>query len=190
MEGPFPDEDCMDRVRASSSRTAHRFLAWGESIDLYVNVRYVGLKRVPRPGEVCSRAMSGQVYSITQLCQEFDVTPRTIRHYESCGLVQPAREGQRRLFSERDRVRLRLVLRGRSLGFNLAEIAEMIDLYDLDPTQVAQLERTLAYGRDKIRSLERKCSEITEAIEELRAWERRLEAQLRLRKRQQTEGKR
>ncbi|MDA8345519.1 MAG: MerR family DNA-binding transcriptional regulator [Thermaerobacter sp.] len=133
----------------------------------------------------------GRVYSITQLCQEFDVTARTIRHYESCGLVEPARQGQRRVFSERDRVRLRLVLRGRSLGFNLSEIAEMIDLYDLDPSEVAQLERTLAYGRQKISQLESKRAAISEAIEELRAWERKLGVQLQRRLRQQSEeGKR
>lgn len=118
-------------------------------------------------------------YSIGDLSREFDVTPRTIRHYESCGLLHPARDGQRRRFSERDRVRLRLVLRGRSLGFNLAEIAEMIDLYDVDPSEVIQLERTLEYGRQRIRELESKRAELSEAIEELQAWERRLTAVLR-----------
>lgn len=140
---------------------------------------------------IATPRVPARVYSITQLCQEFDVTARTIRHYESCGLVQPTRQGQRRLFSERDRVRLRLVLRGRSLGFNLAEIAEMIDLYDLDPSEVAQLERTLAYGRQKIKQLEEKRADITAAIEELRAWEHRLATQLKRQRSQQSEeGKR
>ncbi len=121
-------------------------------------------------------------YSITDLRREFGVTARTLRHYESVGLLSPERSGQQRHFSERDRVRLRLALRGRALGFNLAEIAEMIDLYDLDPTEMAQLERTLAYGRGKLRQLEAKRAQLTEAIEELAAWERRLSALLSARR--------
>lgn len=117
-----------------------------------------------------------RTYTISELAKEFDVTARTIRYYEQFGLVSPERQGQRRLYSERDRVRLRLALRGRRLGFGLEEIAEMLDLYDADPRGQEQLQRALAYGREKIRELERRRSEIDLALEELRAYERRLSA--------------
>lgn len=106
------------------------------------------------------------------------MTPRTIRYYEQVGLLQPERRGQRRVFHERDRVRLRLVLRGRRLGFNLSEIAEMIDLYDGDPSEARQLRRTLEYGRQRITELVERRREITALIEELRDWERKLERRL------------
>jgi len=121
-----------------------------------------------------------RVYRIGDLCQEFDVTARTVRYYESCGILEPERRGQVRLFRERDRVRLRLALRGRRLGFTLAEVKEMLDLYDRDGGEVAQLERTLAYGRRRIQELEEREREVREAIEELEAWQallaRRLQA--------------
>lgn len=119
-----------------------------------------------------------RTYTISELAQEFDVTARTIRYYEQFGLVSPRRQGQRRLYSERDRVRLRLALRGRRLGFALEEIAEMLDLYDQDPGGREQLERALAYGREKMRELERRRGEIDLALEELRSYERRLSALL------------
>lgn len=119
-----------------------------------------------------------RTYTISELAQEFDVTARTIRYYEQFGLVSPRRQGQRRLYSERDRVRLRLALRGRRLGFALEEIAEMLDLYDRDPRGREQLQRALAYGREKMRELERRRVEIDLALEELRSYERRLSALL------------
>jgi DNA-binding transcriptional MerR regulator len=69
-------------------------------------------------------------YSIAELAREFAVTPRALRFYESKGLLEPRREGQRRIFSERDRVRLKLTLRGKRLGLTLEEITEIIDMYD------------------------------------------------------------
>ena len=122
--------------------------------------------------------MSGQVYSISQLCQEFDVTPCTIRHYESCGILRPERRGQTRIFDEGDRVRLRLALRGRRLGFSLGEVREMLDLYDQEGGEVAQLERTLAYGRQKIAELEERRREAEEALKELETWQHLLTRRL------------
>lgn len=72
-----------------------------------------------------------QTYSITDLAREFEVTPRSLRHYEDEGLLTPQRAGQQRIYSQRDRVRVALILRGKSVGFSLAEIREIIDLYDL-----------------------------------------------------------
>lgn len=83
-------------------------------------------------------------YTITDLANEFGVTTRTIRHYEQQGLITPSREGMSRVFSARDRVRLKLALRGKRLGFSLAEIRELFDLYDFSRDERAQLELFLA----------------------------------------------
>jgi DNA-binding transcriptional MerR regulator len=82
-------------------------------------------------------------YTITELAQEFGVTTRTIRHYETEGLVSPQRKGLARIFSPRDRVRLKLALRGKRLGFTLQEIKELFDLYDLSKDERKQLEAFL-----------------------------------------------
>lgn len=112
------------------------------------------------------------------------MTARTVRYYESCGILRPERRGQQRIFHEGDRVRLRLALRGRRLGFTLAEVREMLDLYDQDGGEVAQLERTLGYGRQRIAELKERQREVAEAIAELDAWQhlltRRLEEAHRL----------
>ena len=79
-------------------------------------------------------------YTIGELAQEFNVTTRAIRFYEHQGLLSPTRNGQARVYSARDRVRLKLVLRGKRLGFSLGEIGEMLDLYDADPSEVGQLQ--------------------------------------------------
>ena len=83
------------------------------------------------------------VYSISDLSREFGVTTRTIRFYESEGLLAPERVGQRRLFSPRDRVRLKLILRGKRLGFSLSEIHEIIEMYDAAPGEMGQLQLLL-----------------------------------------------
>jgi DNA-binding transcriptional MerR regulator len=82
-------------------------------------------------------------YTITDLSREFGVTTRTIRHYEDEGLLSPRREGTSRLFSNRDRVRLKLAQRGKRLGFSLAEIRELFDLYDLARDEKRQLQEFL-----------------------------------------------
>ncbi len=80
-----------------------------------------------------------ETYGIGDLAREFGVTTRTIRFYEDKGLLAPVRQGQRRVYAARDRVRLKLIMRGKRLGLSLEEIGEIIDLYDTDPTEVAQL---------------------------------------------------
>ena len=82
-------------------------------------------------------------YGIAELAREFDVTTRTIRFYEDKGLLAPRRDGQRRIYMPRDRVRLRLIMRGKRLGFSLDEIRQLIDLYDVDPSEVTQLRHFL-----------------------------------------------
>ncbi len=88
--------------------------------------------------EARDRSNRDRTYSITELCREFDVTPRTLRFYEQKGLLHPARRGWTRLFSYRDRARLQLILRGKKVGFALEEIKEMLDLYNLRDGQLTQ----------------------------------------------------
>ena len=80
-----------------------------------------------------------EFFTISDLAKEFDVTTRTIRFYEDQNLIAPLREGTRRLFRARDRTRLKLILRGKRLGFTLAEISEIVDMYDAAPGEVGQL---------------------------------------------------
>lgn len=85
-----------------------------------------------------------RTYTISELAREFDITPRTIRYYEDQGLIAPGRDGRNRVYSRRDRIRLKLALRGKRLGISLAEIREMIDMYDIGRgDEVHQLERFL-----------------------------------------------
>lgn len=83
-------------------------------------------------------------FSITELAREFGVTTRTIRHYEEQGLLNPTRDGTSRIFGHRDRVRLKLALRGKRLGFSLGEIRELFELHDLAKDEKKQLETFLA----------------------------------------------
>jgi len=108
-----------------------------------------------------------QVFTVTQLCREFGVTPRALRFYESKGLLHPAREGTRRRFDHRDKARLALILRGKRFGFSLAEIGELLDLYDADATQVSQLTRTIEVAGRRLDHMRRQRDELTIGIEEL-----------------------
>jgi DNA-binding transcriptional MerR regulator len=100
--------------------------------------------------------MTDQTFSISELAREFDVTPRTIRHYEAEGMLAPARQGQRRIYSARDRVKLSLILRGKRLGFSLAEANEIIDLYNAPQGEAGQLHLLLDKLADKRLELEAK----------------------------------
>jgi DNA-binding transcriptional MerR regulator len=111
-------------------------------------------------------------HTITELAKEFDITTRTIRHYEDEGLLSPRREGQNRLFSQRDRVRLKLALRGKRLGFTLAEIRELFDLYDLARDEKRQLEQFLAKLEKRRASLEQQREDIEVMLNEITFFER------------------
>jgi DNA-binding transcriptional MerR regulator len=110
--------------------------------------------------------------SIGDLARELDVTPRAIRFYEDEGLLSPRREGSRRVYSKRDYVRLKLILRGKRLGFSLAEVREMLELYDSAPDETPQLEKFVAALAARREHLERQREEIDEALEEIRGFER------------------
>ena len=109
-----------------------------------------------------------ETYTITDLATEFGVTPRTIRFYEDKNLLHPERQGLNRVFSRRDRARLQLILRGKRLGFSLAIIREMLDLYDLGDGQVEQLRVTLKRSQERLVELETQRRDINDAIRELK----------------------
>lgn len=112
--------------------------------------------------------MTDDVMTIRQMCGAFDVTPRTLRFYEAKELLFPRREGQKRLFTRRDRARLKLILRGKRFGFSLEEIRQLLDLYYVGDQQATQLEATLDVARDRLREMERKRDELTAAVDDLR----------------------
>jgi len=99
---------------------------------------------------------SGPIFTISELAEELGITPRTIRYYEEVGLIEPIRHEDiaQRLYGARERVRLKLISRGKRLGFSLAEIKEMINLYDEDPTEREQLQRVIAYGKQRLTEID------------------------------------
>ena len=113
-----------------------------------------------------------ETYSIADLAREFDVTHRAIRFYEDEGLLSPGRDGTRRVYSKRDRVRLKLILRGKRLGFSLAEVREMLELYDSAPDERPQLAKFAAALTARREQLERQREEIDEVLGEIRSFER------------------
>lgn len=117
--------------------------------------------------ETKDRSNRDRTYSITELCREFDVTPRTLRFYEQKGLLHPARRGWTRLFSYRDRARLQLILRGKKVGFALEEIKEMLDLYNLRDGQLTQLRIASTKMRERLEALRNQRVELEDAIADL-----------------------
>jgi len=108
-----------------------------------------------------------QTYSIADLAREFGVTTRTIRFYEDQGMLSPLRDGLRRIYRSRDRTRLKLILRGKGLGFPLAEVGKIIDLYDAPRGEDAQLHRLLAKIAERRRELEGKREDIEASLQDL-----------------------
>ena len=106
-------------------------------------------------------------YSITDLAREFDVTTRTIRFYEDQELIAPARQGQTRIYSHRDRVRLRLIMRGRRLGFSLKEIRDLLDLYDTDRSEIMQLTILVGKINERRDTLRKQRQDIDATLDEL-----------------------
>jgi len=125
---------------------------------------------------------SETMMTIRQMCDAFDVTPRTLRFYESKELLFPQRDGQKRLFNKRDRARLKLILRGKRFGFRLEEIRQLLDLYDKGDQQQTQLTRAYDIAQDRLVDLERQRDELTIAITELQdqmRWGERMIASIR-----------
>lgn len=111
---------------------------------------------------------TNETMTIREMCDAFGVTARTLRFYEAKELLFPIREGQKRLFTHRDRGRLKLILRGKRFGFSLEEIRQLLDLYNMGDAQLTQLERTMEVAQDRLHDMERQRDELNEAIEELK----------------------
>lgn len=118
-------------------------------------------------------------FSIGELAREFDVTPRAIRFYEDQGLLAPRREGQRRVYTARDRTRLKLTLRGKRLGLALSEIRELIDMYEPGRDERPQLERFLAVLEAHKASLLQQRADLEAQLAEIQTFEKRVRKQLR-----------
>ncbi|MBU0779524.1 MULTISPECIES: MerR family DNA-binding transcriptional regulator [Roseobacteraceae] len=112
--------------------------------------------------------MPTETLNIREMCDAFDVTPRTLRFYEAKELLFPQREGQRRLFTRSDRARLKLILRGKRFGFSLEEIRQLLDLYQMDDGQLTQLSQSYALAEKHLAEMEAQKAELDEAIAELK----------------------
>jgi len=114
-----------------------------------------------------------KTYSISELAKEFDITTRSIRFYEDQGLLTPERQGQTRIYSKRDRVRLKLILRGKRLGFSLAETGQLFELYDADKSSSKQLTTMLKLIEQKKAELHQQMDDIKVVLMELVTVEKR-----------------
>ena len=112
--------------------------------------------------------MGDDPLTIRQMCDAYDVTPRTLRFYESRELIFPQRQGQHRLYSRRDRARLTLILRGKRFGFSLEQIRQLLELYDPAERNMTQTRATLVTARERLADMERQHRDLAGAIEELR----------------------
>lgn len=113
--------------------------------------------------------MTNDLMTIRQMCDAFDVTPRTLRFYEAKELLFPLRDGTRRLFTRRDRARLTLILRGKRFGFSLEDIRQILDLYDRDGSNHAQTLRTYELAQQRLSQMEAQRAELDIAIADLKA---------------------
>ena len=111
--------------------------------------------------------MTQEFWTIREMCDQFDVTSRTLRFYESKELLFPKREGQKRLFTKKCRGRLKLILRGKRFGFSLEDIRQLLEMYDMGDQQQTQLLRTYELATDKLKDLKNQRDEIEETIKEL-----------------------
>ena len=125
------------------------------------------------------RAAERLEYSISELSREFEITPRAIRFYEDQGLLAPRRDGQRRIYTPRDRTRLKLTLRGKRLGLTLSEIRELIDMYEPGRDQRPQLERFLAVLESHKAALLQQRADIEAQLSEILSSEKRIKKRLR-----------
>ncbi|WP_209021321.1 MerR family transcriptional regulator [Paracoccus ravus] len=112
--------------------------------------------------------MSDQLMTIREMCNAFQVTPRTLRFYESRELIFPERRGQHRLYDRVDRARLTLILRGKRFGFSLEQIRQLLELYDPAERNLTQTQATIATARERLADMERQQADLATAITELR----------------------
>ena len=112
--------------------------------------------------------MTEETKTIREMCEDFDVTPRTLRFYEAKELLFPIREGQKRLFTKRDATRLKLILRGKRFGVSLEQMRQLLDMYQRGPRQLSQMTKTYEIALERLADMERQRDELTEAIDELK----------------------
>jgi DNA-binding transcriptional MerR regulator len=130
----------------------------------------------PSPAPKSRAAKSpAKSFTITELAAEFDVTPRAIRFYEDVGLLEPGRAGRNRVYSQRERTRLMLTLRGKRLGLSLQEIKQLVDMYDSPSDTVPQLQAFLEVLRSHRRQLELQMEDIRVTLAEIAGHEQRCE---------------
>ena len=122
-----------------------------------------------------AKPAAAKSFTITELAAEFDVTPRAIRFYEDVGLLEPQRAGRNRVYSQRERTRLKLTLRGKRLGLSLQEIKQLVDMYDSPSDTAPQLEAFLAVLRTHRKQIELQLEDIRVTLEEIAQHEARCE---------------
>lgn len=120
---------------------------------------------------MATRVDTEQTWTIREIAEEFDVTHRTVRHYEELGLISPERHGTTRIYHRRDKTRLNLILRGKRLGFPLEEIRTIIDLYDAPRGRRSQLEYVLGQIDERRTDLEQRRRDLDDALSELGRFE-------------------
>lgn len=135
-------------------------------IDVHVN------RPIVRPAAMTAVARPARTYTITELAQEFDVTPRAIRFYEDMGLLEPSRAGRNRVYNQRDRTRLKLTLRAKRLGLSLTEAKEIIDLYDSPRDTGVQLIKFLEVLAMHRKQLEAQMTDLQANLDEVCEHER------------------
>jgi DNA-binding transcriptional MerR regulator len=114
------------------------------------------------------RSVTEHYLTIRQMCEAYDVTPRTLRFYEAKELISPVRQGTRRLYTRRERARLKLILRGKRFGFSLEDIRQLLDLYDTSGQNLAQIQRAYELAQERLGDMIRQRDELTVAIDDLR----------------------
>jgi DNA-binding transcriptional MerR regulator len=115
-----------------------------------------------------NRPLEKETTNISEICKEFNVTPRTLRFYESKELLFPIRIGQKRIFTRRDQARLKLILQGKRFGFSLEDIRQLLNLYDIGDQQTTQLAKTYELAAKRLEIMESQRDELTLAIDDLK----------------------
>lgn len=115
--------------------------------------------------------MTQRTWSISELAQEFNITPRTLRFYEDHGIINPRREGQKRIYTQKDKTRLKLALRGKRLGFQLADISSLIDMYDGPGSTAPQLKQYIAMLNRHKEQLESQKRDLEAILQEIHSQE-------------------
>ncbi len=127
---------------------------------------------MPAPAVAQASPSTGATYTIGELAREFDLTTRAIRFYEDCGLITPQRSGRNRVYTARDRTRLKLTLRGKRLGLTLAEVKELVDMYESPRDTQPQLKKFLVVLAAHRAQLEQQMADLQATLEEVRAHEK------------------